>query len=383
MKTKQFIITIVVAAVLLTVGIFMNRSRRQSLQSMAAGDKLAPELEIPKVVKLRIEGEDGPLTVEFKDGIWRVAERAGYPAKYKSFITLLEDLRDLSVVQTVAAGEKQFAQLKLNAPGEDDAGTLVKVTDEDGAETVSLIFGKNHKNGGRFVRATDSKTVVVVSKSFYQLGQKAGSWLDEEFFKTADIREGTLSEGGKELWKVSREEKTADMKLVGEIPEGKEVDTYKIGRVKNAFSSARFADVMPADTPPEETGLDKAKIFVASQFDGLVYTVKVGKKNKDGKFHVAVSAKYEGPTERTPAKDEKPEDKETKDKEFADKLEELRQTAEDVNARTKDWVYLLDNWYVEGVTKPRDDMLKDKPKPPEEDKEKKDDGNKGKAADGK
>jgi hypothetical protein len=78
---------------------------------------------------------------------------------------------------------------------------------------------------------------------------------------------------------------------------------------------------------------------------------------------VTVAASYEGPSERTPAEDEKAEDKDKLDKAFADKLAEQKKKVADLNGRTKGWVYLVDSWTVENVTKTRDELLKDKPKP--------------------
>jgi len=147
------------------------------------------------------------------------------------------------------------------------------------------------------------------------------------------------------------------------------VDTSALSRIKSAFSSARFSDVASrSGTKPEDSGLDKGKTYVVREFKGMVHTIVIGKKNAEGKYWVTVAASHDGPAERAPVKDEKPEDKERNDKEFAEQLAKSQEDAADLNARTKDWVYLMDSWSVDGAVKTRDELLKDKPKPKEDEK---------------
>ncbi len=382
MKSKQFLILCLVAVVLLAVGIKVKLAKHQSWQGQGSGKKVVPGLDVTKVMKFTVQNSKGTVTVEFKDGLWRVAERYGYPAKYEKLATFLEDLGELTVTEMVAAGESQYGRLKLNDPGKDDAGALLTLSGADGKELAAVLFGKEHmrKGGGgnpmgmgggdypdgRYLRAKGGKDVMLVAKSFSQIGEEPNTWLDDQFFKISDIQEANLAEAGKTVWTASRTDTSADLKLAGDIPDGKEVDSTKLGSIKSAFSWARFSDVADPALKPEETGFDQAKTFVAKQFDGIVYTVTVGKKGSDNKYYLAVKASYDGPTERVVGQDEKPEDKTKLDKEFADKLAETQKKVADLDARVGNWVYLVDSWTVENVTKSRDDLLKDKPKPKEE-----------------
>lgn len=382
MKSKQFLILCLVAVVLLAIGIKVKLAKHQSWQGQGSGKKVVPGLDATKILKFTVQNNQGTVTVEFKDGLWRVAERYGYPAKYEKLATFLEELGELTVTEMVAAGESQYGRLKLNDPGKDDTGALLTLFGEDGKELAAVIFGKEHLRkssgnnpmgmgggdypDGRYLRTKGGKDVMLVAKSFSQIDEGPNTWLDDQFFKVSDIQEANLAEGGKTLWTASRTDKSADLKLAGDIPDGKEVDTTKLGSIKSAFSWARFSDVADPALKPEETGFDQAKTFVAKQFDGIVYTVTVGKKGADNKYYLAVKASYDGPTARVAAEGEKPEDKEKLDKDFADTLAETQKKVDDLNARTGNWVYLVDSWTVENVTKSRDDLLKDKPKPKEE-----------------
>jgi hypothetical protein len=377
MKSKQFFVLLLIAVVLLALGLYVNRSRDRDWESGADGATILPGLKATDVVSFTVQNDTGTTTVEFADGIWRVRERNGYPAKYERLATFLEELRDQTATQTVAAGQSQYGRLKLNDPGQDDAGALVTLYNRDGGEIAAVVFGREYVRKdagtnpmmpgdypiGRYLRVKGGQDVFLVDKTFSQVDEGAGRWLDDQFFRIGDIREASLTKDGEVQWTASREDKSAELQLQGEVPEGKEVDTGKLTSIKSAFSWARFNDVLGPGADPETTGLAQPTTFVAREFGGIVYTVSIGSKTDEGKYHLTVQAAYEGPEARTPGEDEKPEDKEKLDQEFGKTLAEAQKKVADLNARAQGWVYLVDSWAVDTVVKTRDELLKDKPKP--------------------
>ena len=254
--------------------------------------------------------------------------------------------------------------------------------DASGKDLGYIILGKEHKKesdnapgpmgmmgggswpDGRYLRVPSMEQVVLVSETFSSIEDDPSRWVEKEFFKIGDVQTASLSEGGKVLWRVSRKTKSDPLKLEGDIPAGKEVDTSKLSSIKSAFSWASFTDVADPSLSPEKTGMDKPKVYVARDFDGVVTTVRIGKE-VDGKYYLQAEVAYKGPTERTPAKDEKEKDKKKKDEEFAKKLEEKVKKAQTTNKRLKGWTYLVSKYTVDSVLKKRDELLKDKPKPEE------------------
>ncbi len=103
--------------------------------------------------------------------------------------------------------------------------------------------------------------------------------------------------------------------------------------------------MLPGDTKPEQTGLDKPTVITLDTFDDFTYTIKLGQKTNDNlPMVVAVTAQI--PKERTPGKDEKPEDKARLDKEFKDKQKKLEDKLSQEKSFEK-WVYLVSNWTVD------------------------------------
>ena len=72
------------------------------------------------------------------------------------------------------------------------------------------------------------------------------------------------------------------------------------------------------------------------------------------------------PKERTPGKDEKPEDKARLDKEFKEKQKKLEEKLAQEKAYEK-WVYLVSNWTVDSLLKERAQLLVEKKEEPKKD----------------
>ena len=113
----------------------------------------------------------------------------------------------------------------------------------------------------------------------------------------------------------------------------------------------------------------KPTVAKIETFDWFRYELKLGKKLVDRDDHymqVAVSGNFA--KERTPGKDEKPEDKEKLDKEFKDKLAKQEEKLKN-EKRFEQWVYIVPKYTVEPLLKGRQELLKEEPKAEEKKEE--------------
>lgn len=379
MKSKQLLVLFGAAVIVVAVGLIVNRSRQSAWQTPAGeGEKLVlPDFPVNDVTKFVVTDKDGTTEVAKKtDGRWRVAGRYDYPANYGTVSDFLRDLSRLQAAQAVNVGESQYGRLELLSPDKgENSGREVVFYGEGDKKLGAILLGKEHQRksegapsqfgggggwpDGRYVLVPATGKVCLVSKTFSSVATKPKDWLDKDFFKIGDMKTGALTEDGKEVWRVSREKKGDDMKLVG-LAEGEEQDDTDVRGIGNAFSWANFDDIADPALVPADTGMDKAKVFTATDFDGLDYEVRVGKETDDGKFHVAIAVAYNGPTERVAEDDESPEDKPKKDDEFKKKLEENKKKAADLKKRLDGWVYIVSKYTVEKVLKERKDFIKEK-----------------------
>jgi len=211
---------------------------------------------------------------------------------------------------------------------------------------------------GRYVMSgAAAGQVAVVSDPLANLEPKADSWLNKDFFKIERPRSIAVTfPNATNSWKLTRETESGELKLADAKPD-EVLDTSKASGVGNPFSSPSISDVA-AGVKPEEAGLDKATVIAVETFDGFTYTVKVGAKTNENYF-LTLSLVANFPKERTPGKDEKPEDKAKLDKEFADKQKKLEEKL--AQEKTYEpWTYLVQGWSVDSLLKERAQLFVEK-----------------------
>jgi hypothetical protein len=375
MNQKQLGILIVLLVLVGGAGLVVYKNRNAARQegNAALGKKLLGDFPVNDVQHIAITEGTNAVNLVKKDDLWRVAERADYPANYSDISGFLLKARDLKIVQTEQVGQSQLARLQLE-PGQ---GTNSPVTVEfKGAadKTIkTLLLGKKHLKksnlpsqfgegdegwpDGRYVKVSDSPDVAVISDALDNIEPKPAQWLDKEFFKVekpknieVDFPVATNS------WKLARETESGDWKLADAKP-GEELDSSKISGVTGPFSSPTLNDIVISPNLAQ-LGLDKPTTIKIGTFDGFDYVVKVGQKTNDD-FPLVVSVSADIAKDRTPGKDEKPEDKAKLDKEFKDRQQKLEDKLKQEQAFGK-WTYLVASWTVDPLLKERSQLLVEK-----------------------
>ena len=369
MKAKQLAIMVVIAALLGGAAYLLNRKDRTGPAAGGTGAKVI-DLPVDRVEAVSIQSASGKVTLVKKDDAWTVEERAGYPADFDHVRQLLTKLWELKTVQEVKAGASQFARLELAEPLA-GAGMKLEFKDKDGKSLGALLLGKKHmKEGGggfggdggfpagRYVMQPGGSLVSLVSESLDEIETKPETWLKRDFFKIESPKAITLAGAtDAQKWKVTRENATADWKLE-DLKAGEKLETAKVSPVANALSSASFSDVLAPDAKPEDTGLDKPIVATFETFDNFTYVVKIGKATGDN-FPVTVQISAAPAKERTPGKDEKPEDKTKLDDEFKatlKRLEEKLATEKKFEGRA----FLVAKFTIEQLLKDRAALLEEK-----------------------
>ncbi len=380
MKGKQLAILLVLVLVVGGLSVFLLKGSLSSWSNSSgtAGQKVlkVPANSVNDVATFDIKTKDGDLTLAKKDGIWTVQQRADYPANFEKVGELLLKFWDLKSVQEEKVGPSQMPRLELVEPGKDGkTGTLVDFKDKDGKRITALLVGKKYMKksdspmgeaggmpAGRYVKPPgDGTKVSLVSETFEELESKPETWLKRDFIKVDNVKSVAFAgtaEG--QTWKMSRETATGEWKLDDAKPDEK-IDGGKVVSFGTLLANASFNDVLAPDAKPEETGLDKPGILTFETFDGFTYVLKIGKANPDT-FPVMVTVSANLPKERTPGKDEKPEDKEKLDKEFdanQRKLEAKLKSEKEYEKRA----YLMPKSTLDNFVKTRAELLVPKTEP--------------------
>lgn len=368
MSRRHFLYLVIALVVLGAAGfaLFWQDIAAYRASGAKIGAKLLPGLKIADVAEIRLQSPKHQVTLARKEKLWVVQERGGYPASFGEISDLMIKLVELKVTQSEQVGASLLPRVELADPGKGEGGgTLIEFRDGAGKVLAGLVLGKKvlkkdpmnplpaAKDGvpaGRYVRIVGAKdTVVVVSDPLGKAEADPGRWLNKEFFKAERIR--TLAagpEGAGPHWKITRAEEWGQWKFAG----GGELNPSAAVAATNRLGSLSFDDVA-LDAAKEAGG--KPFLLVAETFDNLVYTVKLVRKGKGDEHYISFTVKGEPPKSRVPEKGEKAEDKERRDKEFAEARKRLEERVTAERALSK-WTYVIGGRELEPLLKTRGDM---------------------------
>ena len=368
MNRKQFLILVIVLVVLGGAGLALIWQDVADYRASGAriGAKLLPDLKLADVAEMRLQDAKQQVTLKRAEKGWVVQERGGYPASFQDISDFLIKLVELKVTQSEQVGASLLPRVELAEPGsKEGVGTLIEMKDGAGKPLARLIIGKKvlkkdpmnplpaAKDGvpaGRYVLPPNAKdTVVVVSDPLNSVTASPGRWLSKDFFKADRIRNLAVGpEGAAPSWKITRAEEWGQWKFAG----GGDLNPGAAVGAVNKLGSLGFDDVA-ANAKADAT--DKPVVAVAETFDSLVYRVKAAKKKTGDEYLVSFTVTGEPPKTRAPEKGEKKEDKERRDKEFAESRKRLaeRIAAEKALAR---WTYVIGARELEPLLASRSDM---------------------------
>jgi hypothetical protein len=370
MNRRQFLYLVIALVVLGGAGLALIWQDIADYQASGAkiGAKLLPDFKIAGVAQVRLQDPKHQVTLVRKEKFWVVQERGGYPASFQEISDLMIKLAELKVTQAEQVGESLWPRVDLADPGKGaGGGTLVEFKDASGKVQASLVLGKKvlkkdpmnplpaAKDGvpaGRYVRVASGKdAVVVVSDPLAKADADPGKWLSREFFKVDRIKTLAVgTEGGAAQWKITRAEEWEQWKFAAG---GGNLNASAAVTAANKLGSLSFSDVAPDFKPEPGT---KPLVAVAETFDNLVYTVKFTKRAKGDDYFVSFTVTGEPQKQRTPEKGEKGDQKERRDKEFAESRKRLegRIALERVLAQ---WTYVVTRSEIEPLLRSRGDMV--------------------------
>ncbi len=378
MNRKQLLILLVLVAVLGGAGWVLFQKQSAAWRAPeTAGQKLLPNFPVNDVVRLRVQHGTNELNLVKRDDLWRVRERADYPANFNEVSEFLIKVRDLKVVQTEQIGDSQLGRVELLPPGPGtNTATLVEFLDKEGKALAGLLLGKKQMRAapnrsemdpmgdmgfpvGRFVRPVGMQgSVAVISDALANVEPKPEQWLNKDFFKVEKIKSVTVTFAeATNSWTLTRETESGEWHLANATAD-EQLDNAKASSATSGLGWPSFNDVRSKDTDAASVGLDTPTTARVQTFDDFTYTLKIGRKTDDNQ-HMTLSVSADLPKERTPGADEKDEDKERLDKEFKERLTKLSEKLAN-EKKLEGWVYQVSGWTFDSLLKPRAELLAEK-----------------------
>jgi hypothetical protein len=409
MTRKQFLILVLTLLVLGGAGIAVFRQDIAAYRASGAkiGAPLLPKFKLAEVAQVKLKDAKAQTTLVRKETGWVVRERADYPANFQDISDLMVKLVELKVTQSEQVGASLLPRLELNDPEKigdtaqpgkagdaagpqnskdaakpqdsgdaakprrgEGTGLLLEFDDAQGKDLARLVLGKVVKKkdplnplptavdgvpAGRYVLPAAAKdTVVVVSDPLSKADANPGRWLNKDFFKAERIRTLTVGpDGGAPSWKIARTEEWGQWKFASG---GGDLAASRAVAAVNALSSMTFSDVA-VSAKPEDAG--RPVVVTAETFDNLTYTVRIAKQKSGEDYLLTVAVAGEPPKMRVLDKDEKAEkaeQKESRDKDFAENRKRLEQRLARERALAK-WTYVVGKKEVEPLLRERSDLV--------------------------
>jgi hypothetical protein len=285
MNARIAAVLVVLLAALGGGALLVHQQERTRLPSgaEALGQPLFKDLKVADIAAIDIREGAAALTLQRRDGEWSVVQRAAFPADVGQVRALALAVLSLKIGQADELGEKDRARLKLDA-----AGTRIDLRNAEGKTLAALIVGTKYFKreprdagsaaaDGRFVLLPDAPATAYVVADPLPLATAASApWVRKDGFGAEKVRvmEVDFPAGGK--WRVERKSLEGDWKLTP-LYAGEKVDVVRANSATYSLNRVELADVAPPGLRPDQTGLDRPVTVVAQTFDGLTYTLKLGR----------------------------------------------------------------------------------------------------------
>lgn len=369
MNRKQFLILVASVLVLGGIGLAMFWQDISEYRAVNAkiGSKLLPDFKVADVAQIDLRSAKSNATLVRKENRWVVQERNNYTADFKAISDLIIKLIDLKVVQADPIGESLLPRVELVEPGRGEgAGTQIEMKDGSGKTLANVILGKkvlkkdpgnplpSAQDGvpaGRYVRVLSGKErVVVVSDPLNNADALPGHWIDKEFFKADRVKSLAVNGPGAQQWRIARDVEWGQWKFAGG---GGDLDASAAVGAVNALAQLTPADVAVGVKPEDQA---KATTVTAETFDGLTYTLRIAQRGSSDEYLVNVNVSGEPLRERPPEKAEKAEEKERRDKDFAENRKRLEARVQREKGLAQ-WIYVVEGKQVAPLLKTREQMV--------------------------
>ena len=261
----------------------------------ALGQPLLKSLKAADIATIAIREPGATLTLQRKAERWTIAERGGFPADLDKVRALVLKALELKVGQSEPIGGEDRARLKL-----DGSGTALEFLGADGKPLARLAVGSKYFKrepenparaigDGRFVQLPEEpKTAIVVSDPLALASTRSADWIERTGFAAEKVMAMETALPGGEKWRIERARDDAGWKL-SPSSAGEKLDTMRANSASYSLNNVALADVAAPGLKPADTGLDRPfATIVARSFDGLTYTVKLGKPAGDD-YYAAVT----------------------------------------------------------------------------------------------
>ena len=241
---------------------------------------------------------------------WIVQNAYNYPADANKISDLLQELKDLTIIQNVPINNPdEYQELNLTAPPTTNCQPQSKIQnlpatirdpkpeiqnfnpaaelqffDRQKKLLYSLLVGKKRYQmdlqykkqipTGRYIRIPSRKNVVLTDELLNAANFKTKSWLFNPNIAINNIKSIEQLKGSKSKWILTRNTINDPIKLDDLTAPS---DKANIKAIVDSLNNLQFDSVANPKSPAGQTGLNNATTLKISTFGGVGYELKIGK----------------------------------------------------------------------------------------------------------
>ncbi|WP_236207088.1 DUF4340 domain-containing protein [Pseudomonas tohonis] len=246
-KALLFLALVAVALVLVYVGLH----RTPEPLAAKGPSPLLPALQgrLAEVERIEVQRPGQPvLRLARQEGVWRLPDKAGYPAAAKPVADLLRALGEAREVEARTARAELHGQLGLADKGEGQ-GIRVTLQGEHLPEQVVLVGKPGQQGKGQLVRLADQAQSWLVDRRILMPETELG-WLDRRITRIPfdSVRQVEVTTRQGKALTVHRDAAGEPNLKVRQLPAGRKL-AYEAAAngMATLFASLDFADAAPLD----------------------------------------------------------------------------------------------------------------------------------------
>ncbi len=370
MKTKTFIILVVILAVLVGIGIALFPSSETPVGNETMGTLIFENLPANEITSIIIDRPDDSVTMVKEQDEWVVKNRFGYPADFSKITDLIRKLKQTKAGRKFPESASVKKRLSLISPEDKDAAKEDKATRilmKNQSETVvaDILLGSTRKKDekgipdSQYVMLAGGTDIYLVDRIFSSFETAAPSWLDKSPVKVVaeDIqRIACMGPDGNMRYTFERPEKGKALALVSPPTSGK-IKPSAVNRLAGALKGLEIEDVADPSSPPESLSAGISPRIDYTLFNGITYHVFPGITCSPGiPCYLRLQVAYSVPAEpkETDTLKTVPEKKESAPDENQG---QWVMKAKELNAHLSPWVFIVPQWQHQAFFIALDEML--------------------------
>jgi len=320
--------------------------------------------QLDELRTVTVRHKEGKFTFDLDNGTWKFMDRGGYPVNADKIAELVITMARLEKLEPKTKLGNRYQRLDLNDPSEKDSRSkhVTLLTDKN-EKLADLIVGKRKftlgsDEGGVYVRQPeDSQTWLV--RGELNPGYRPRDWLLREItdIKGDDIRRVVVTHADGQVLAVNKETRGQKDFAVENLPAGRELRRETIANDHGRVLSSLLLDDV-ADDKTITFPQDKTITAVFEGWEGFAVTIWLAEV--DGNNWVKVNGELltSGQEETSPAEEMAVLSAEASPKVKAD-ANDWPAVIEEINTRSKGWVYQVPGYEISALRKRMTEMLKE------------------------